>query len=162
MNYYRPNSALILEKQDGSVLVAERCDVPGAWQFPQGGSKNSETPLKTLHREMIEEIGLSPESYEISCEKGPYRYDFLPGRKKEGFVGQEQTYFLARLLDESLLAEGKIQSKEFQAIRWIQPDEFNPLWIPEFKRKVYAAVFADFFGVAWLKNADMPEESRFS
>lgn len=153
MSKYRPNSALILQRADGRVLIGERRDVKNSWQFPQGGSKKNETPLQTLHREIVEEIGLPPESYEISCQRGPYRYEFPPNLEKEGFCGQEQMYYQARLLDESLLPEGKINSEEFRSIRWIQPAEFNPLWISEFKRKVYAAVFADFFGLIWEEGA---------
>jgi putative (di)nucleoside polyphosphate hydrolase len=157
MHLYRPNSAIILKKTNGKVLVAERRDTPGAWQFPQGGGKKKETPLQTLHREIAEEIGLNPRSYEILMERGPYRYQFPPGRQKEGFTGQEQTYFLAGLLDESLLMEGAVESEEFRAIRWIQPQEFRLAWVPEFKRAVYAAVFSDFFDLV-LKSREGDSE----
>lgn len=162
MSSYRPNSALILQRAGGRVLIAERRDVDDSWQFPQGGSKKKETPLQTLHREMVEEIGLSPASYEILCQRGPYRYKFPPGRQKEGFCGQEQTYFLARLLDESILREGSIESEEFRSIRWIQPVEFEPCWIPKFKRKVYASVFVDFFGLRWEEKFGGEEGVKFS
>jgi putative (di)nucleoside polyphosphate hydrolase len=147
MSAYRPNSALILQKPDGRVLLAERIDVAGAWQFPQGGGKKQETPLETLHREVEEELGLPAAAYEVMLSRGPYRYDFPTGRIKEGFRGQEQTYFLARLLDENLLPAGPVRSEEFRAIRWIAPAEFDSGWVPEFKREVYRRVLADFFGI---------------
>jgi putative (di)nucleoside polyphosphate hydrolase len=149
MSKYRPNSALVLQKSGGLVLIAERINVPGAWQFPQGGAKKKESPVETLHREMKEELGLKPKFYEVLKTAGTFRYDFPPGFVKEGFVGQEQTYFLARLLDESLLPEGEFESEEFRAIRWIRPEDFDPQWIPEFKHRVYEAVMKEFFGLDW-------------
>ena len=36
---------------------------------------------------------------------------------------------------------------EFRAQRWIMPAQFRIEWLPEMKREVYRAVFADFFGL---------------
>ena len=33
---YRPNVAAILQRENGDIFVAERINVRGAWQFPQG------------------------------------------------------------------------------------------------------------------------------
>jgi putative (di)nucleoside polyphosphate hydrolase len=33
---YRPNVAAILQRENGDIFVAERINIPGAWQFPQG------------------------------------------------------------------------------------------------------------------------------
>ena len=37
--------------------------------------------------------------------------------------------------------------REFQAYRWIFPDEFDLDWVPNFKREVYRQVIRDFFGI---------------
>jgi putative (di)nucleoside polyphosphate hydrolase len=97
MPSYRPNAAIILRNSTGEILVCERRDWRGCWQFPQGGVKKSESLLDALHREVEEELGLTPSDYRILSSKGPYRYLFMNGRKKDGFDGQEQTYFLALL-----------------------------------------------------------------
>ena len=94
---YRPNVAAIIKRPDGKIFIGERCDVPGAWQFPQGGIKKLETALEALSRELQEEVSLEPEHYRVIESNGPYRYVFLPGRTKEGFDGQEQTFFLVEL-----------------------------------------------------------------
>ena len=143
---YRPNVAAIIRRPDNKILVGERSDRPGSWQFPQGGIKPRETPEQALERELFEEIGLPGESYRIIERKEPYRYLFDGGRTKEGFHGQEQIYFLIELLPGF---EPKYQTSdpEFRALNWIVPSEFNIEWVPPFKREVYRQVLSLFFGV---------------
>jgi putative (di)nucleoside polyphosphate hydrolase len=143
---YRANVAAIIRRSDGKLLVGERSDIPGAWQFPQGGVKQSETLPEALYRELKEEISLSPEYYRVIESKGPYRYLFPPGRTKEGFDGQEQTYFLVQFTGADSNLDVDTETPEFVRFRWIAPNEFNVDWVPDFKREVYRRVFADFFG----------------
>jgi putative (di)nucleoside polyphosphate hydrolase len=144
---YRANVAAILRRTDGKILIGERADIPGAWQFPQGGVKHSETLHEALHRELREEISLNPKNYHVVESKGPYRYLFPPGRSKDGFDGQEQTYFLVEFTGVDSNLDVDTEAPEFVQIRWIKPNEFNIDWIPGFKRDVYRQVLADFFGV---------------
>jgi putative (di)nucleoside polyphosphate hydrolase len=145
---YRPNVAAILQRQDGRILVGERHDIPGSWQFPQGGIHGNETPEEALRRELAEELSLSPECYRVCERRGPYRYAFPPGRTKEGFGGQEQTYFLAQFLGPDHALRVETPDPEFRAIQWILPEEFKLEWLLESKREVYARVLHDFFGVS--------------
>lgn len=150
---FRPNVAGILERpDDGRILIAERVDFPGAWQFPQGGVDEGEDLEAAFYREMEEEIGLKPSDYMVLEQRGGYRYTFPAGRTRGGgrFHGQEQTYFRCRLVgDESSIAlDGHGHEREFSAFRWIPPEAFDLGWLPEFKRAVYARVLHDFFGVA--------------
>src|SRR5438067_8221410 len=55
---YRLNVAAILQNREGKILVCERADATGAWQFPQGGVDEGETLEAALARELVEEIGL--------------------------------------------------------------------------------------------------------
>jgi putative (di)nucleoside polyphosphate hydrolase len=146
MPAYRPNAAIILRNSQGEILICERSDVLGCWQFPQGGVKKDETLLDALHREVEEELGLKPEDYRVLSKKGPYRYLFLNGRQKEGFDGQEQHYFLAELTkpETAVRLEG---SDEFRDARWLPPAAFDLDWIGPMKREVYTNVFRDFFGI---------------
>jgi putative (di)nucleoside polyphosphate hydrolase len=143
----RPNVAAIVRRADGRILVGERSDRAGCWQFPQGGINHSETPEAALQRELQEEISLPPGSYRVIDRRGPYRYRFLPGRKKNGFDGQEQTYFLVDLCTPHFEPSPHTPDPEFRAIRWIWPHEFEISWVPSFKREVYRQVMADFFRV---------------
>ena len=144
---YRPNVAAIVRKPGGWILIAERSDVEGAWQFPQGGVKRGETHEAALERELMEEIGLPASKYRVAGERGPFRYRFRLGRKKEGFLGQEQRYYLVDLLDPAFEFEFGGHKPEFRSVRWIRPSQFDLRWLPPMKRPVYRRVLEEFFGV---------------
>ncbi len=144
---YRSNVGAILKRPDGKILIGERYNVEGAWQFPQGGVKKSETASEALSRELKEELSLVPAHYRLIETKGPYRYVFSPGRTKEGFDGQEQTYFLIEFTGADANIDVTTEQPEFTQFRWIEPSEFQLDWVPEFKRGVYREVFFDFFGI---------------
>ena len=143
---YRPNVAAIIRRWDNKILVGERTDHPGSWQFPQGGIKPSETPDAALKRELLEELDLPSDAYQIIDIKAPYRYLFEKGRTKEGFHGQEQIYFLVELLPGHQ-PRPETQDPEFRALRWILPTEFQIEWLPPFKREVYRQILELFFHV---------------
>jgi putative (di)nucleoside polyphosphate hydrolase len=147
MPSYRPNVACILRNAAGEILICERRDWPGCWQFPQGGVKKGESLEQALYREVEEELCLKAENYSILSSKGPYRYLFSNGRKKEGYDGQEQHYFLALLTNPHAQVRFDGESDEFRAARWILPSAYDLSWIASIKREVYASVFRDFFEV---------------
>jgi len=146
---YRSNVGAILKRADGKILIGERSNVAGAWQFPQGGVKKSETFREALSRELKEELSLFPVHYRVVESKGPYRYLFPPGRTKEGFDGQEQTYFLLEFTGTNSHINVSTKEPEFVRSRWIEPREFQIDWVPKFKRDVYRQVFFDFFGITF-------------
>jgi putative (di)nucleoside polyphosphate hydrolase len=88
---YRSNVAAILRNTRGEILVCERLNIPGAWQFPQGGVDEGETLEQALTRELREEIGVVPEDIRIVTSRGPYRYLFGGGRMKKGYHGKDST-----------------------------------------------------------------------
>jgi putative (di)nucleoside polyphosphate hydrolase len=143
----KPNVAAILRRADGRILICERLGMPGAWQFPQGGIDDDETPEQALKRELWEEIGVEAMDYEVLHSRGPYRYVFPDGKKKRGHHGKEQIYFMCDFRAPDSHINIATEHPEFQAFRWIAPDEFRIAWLPEMKHEVYRAVFADFFNV---------------
>lgn len=113
-----------------------------AWQFPQGGIAEHETPEQALYREMEEEIGLLPAQVQImgstrdwlryELPKNLIRYDRNPL-----CVGQKQIWFLLRLLVGEKAVRLDCSSKpEFDRWRWV--NYWEPLLeVVAFKREVY-------------------------
>ena len=144
---YRLNVAAILRNAAGKILIGEREDRSGAWQFPQGGVDDGETLAQALARELREEISLGPSAYQILTSKGPYFYLFGNGKVVKGFHGKEQHYFLADFTGDPGKISVETEHPEFRAIRWVNPAEFDIDWLPKMKREVYRAVFQDFFSI---------------
>lgn len=144
---YQLNVAAILQKPGGEILIGERFDIAGAWQFPQGGVDKGESLEEALRRELIEEISLQPHFYEVIEHRGPYRYLYGGGKTKKGFEGKDQHYFLARFMGPDCALDIQTAHPEFRALRWLRPEGFEIGWLPEMKREVYRAVWSDFFGL---------------
>ena len=91
---YRPNvAAVILSSKypdKCEFFIAHRSDIKNAWQFPQGGIDEGETPRDALRRELLEEIGCDkvevlgefPEwiSYEFPKKRQVKKFMLLTGR----------------------------------------------------------------------------------
>ncbi len=138
---FRPNVGIILANSMGQVLWARRIG-QNAWQFPQGGINDTETPEQAMYRELQEEVGLTAADVEIvAVTRGWLRYR-LPKRMIRHHshpvcVGQKQKWFLLRMLsDDSAVAINATDSPEFDGWRWVS------YWYPlgqvvAFKRDVY-------------------------
>lgn len=145
---YRPNVAAILQRPDGTILICERVNVDGAWQFPQGGVDEGESFEVALFRELEEEVGVPAALVRLKEKRSGYRYPFPKGRLKYGiYGGQEQTYFLCDYLGTDKDIRLDLHHQEFSQVKWINPKDFSLDWVPKFKKAVYRAVFADFFGI---------------
>ncbi len=118
---YRLNVAAILRNSAGKILIGERIDRAGAWQFPQGGVDNGETLAQALTRELWEEISLEPDAYRIVTSKGPYFYLFGNHKVVKGFHGKEQHYFLADFIGDPGVIKVETEHPEFRATRWVVP-----------------------------------------
>lgn len=138
---YRPNVGIILANREGRVLWARRVG-QNAWQFPQGGIAENESPEQALYRELREEIGLQDQDVEIlGCTSGWLRYRlpkrFLRYRSRPLCIGQKQKWFLLMLTgSESQVSFQYGNPPEFDDWRWVS------YWYPlnqvvSFKREVY-------------------------
>src|ERR1700737_4270958 len=132
---YRSNVAAIIQAADQTILIGERYDVRGAWQFPQGGVKKNESGLEALFRELHEEVSLKPSHYRVIDSKGPYRSLFQDGSKKEGFDGQEQFYFLVQLTASTSYVQIDTDDPEFSRIRWIDRRIFRISWFRNLNKR---------------------------
>ena len=95
MPTYRPNVAAIILNRDGEILVCERKNDKGAWQFPQGGVDGKESILEALEREVLEEVGIPRKDYKIIEYREDYKYLYPKRiRKSKKWDGQVQTILM--------------------------------------------------------------------
>ena len=135
--------AVILNKK-GKVLAFERRDIPGAWQLPQGGLDENESPLEAVKREIHEETGISIKNLElVSTESRLLAYELPPeARSKKTGRGQVQYWFLFRFTgQEEIITLG--DKKEFNAWKWMSMKKLAEKVI-SFKQPVYQALAKDF------------------
>jgi len=144
---YRPNVAAIVLSSSYparcEIFIASRIDVEDAWQFPQGGIDEGETPKKALFRELKEEIGT--DEIEIIAEFPQWvSYDFPPAvaNRMAPYDGQIQKYFLVKLKKG---AKVNIDTKipEFSDYKFVKTEKLND-YITFFKRTVYKKVLKYF------------------
>jgi len=144
---YRQNVGIILSNQDNKVLWARRIG-QNAWQFPQGGIREHETPKQALLRELYEEIGLNEEHISImGCTGRWLRYQ-LPKRlirhgSKPLCIGQKQIWYLLRLEQgEHNIRLDHTEHPEFEEWRWVE--YWHPLTeVVSFKRDVYECALSE-------------------
>lgn len=147
---YRRNVGVMLVNAEGQVFVGQRMDnETPAWQMPQGGIDDGETPRDAALRELLEETGVSPELVTVEAETAdwiPYDlpHDIVPRIWKGRFKGQEQKWFLLRFhgRDDQVRIDAD-DHQEFSEWRWLPPGELVANIVP-FKREVYARVVEEF------------------
>ena len=144
---YRPNVAAIVLSSSYpakcEIFIASRIDVTDAWQFPQGGIDDNETPTEALYRELLEEIGT--DSVDIVAEYPEWvSYDFPPqvAHKMAPYDGQTQKYFLVKLKKGAKI-NINTQIPEFSEYKFVKTEQLND-YITFFKRTVYKKVLKYF------------------
>jgi putative (di)nucleoside polyphosphate hydrolase len=144
---FRPNVGIILANDQGRLLWARRLG-QDAWQFPQGGIAEGESPEDALYRELHEEVGLAADTVRVvASTRGWLRYR-LPRRylrkgQKPLCIGQKQKWFLLHLLaDDAAVRFDRHEKPEFDNWQWVS------YWYPlsqviSFKREVYRSALKE-------------------
>jgi putative (di)nucleoside polyphosphate hydrolase len=148
---YRPCVGVLLVNSAGRVFVGKRIDNKemDAWQMPQGGIDDGEDLHAAALRELQEETGVSPHLVTIIAEtRDELLYDlpdFLMGKMWGGkFRGQRQKWLLMRFSGEDTDIDlDAHEHAEFEAWRWVEPEQVPELIVP-FKKRVYRQVVEEF------------------
>ncbi len=144
---YRPCVGIMLIDRGGRVFVAQRINTPGeAWQMPQGGIDEGESPRQAALRELHEEVGT--DKAEVLAEsRNWWRYDLpaelVPRRWGGRYRGQEQKWFALRFLGTDADIDIATETPEFRAWRWAEMAELPDIIVP-FKRHIYQEIIAEF------------------
>lgn len=145
---YRPCVGVVLANPKGLVFTGERADTPGAWQMPQGGIDEGESPRAAALRELEEETGVPKTLVSEEAETSDWIHydlpDHLLGKVWKGkYRGQKQKWFLLRFRGVDADIDITKHHREFTRWRWSTPDEVLENIVP-FKRHVYRQVIDSF------------------
>jgi putative (di)nucleoside polyphosphate hydrolase len=153
---YRPCVGIMLLNKHGEVFVAQRIDSPGgAWQMPQGGIDDGETPAAAARRELKEETGTNKATIIAEhAEWIPYDLpEHLIKRLWKGrYRGQTQKWFVMRFLGTDGDIDINTAEPEFDAWRWVPMAELLGLVVP-FKHHVYANLVQAFGHLAKAQDS---------
>ena len=144
---YRPGVGLMVLSPEGLVFVARRIDMPSeAWQMPQGGIDEGETPEQAAMREFREEAGT--DKVEIIAESERWlSYDLpeelLPKLWGGRFRGQNQKWFVVRFTGTDDDINIATENPEFLDWKWVELETIPDLIVP-FKRRLYEDLVAEF------------------
>ena len=144
---YRPCVGIMLINDHGLVFIAQRIDqVVEAWQMPQGGVEQDETPRQAALRELEEEIGTN--RAEIIAETEDWIPYDLPAELADKvwrgrFRGQTQKWFAMRFLGTDGDINLATAEPEFDAWKWTPMATLVDVAV-DFKRDNYAQVVAAF------------------
>lgn len=117
--YFRAGVGAVILDARGRVLVLERADVPGAWQFPQGGLDDGETPIAAARREAEEETGIPGKALRLVGRYPDLLAYELPqaAQSKRTGMGQVQYWFYFETRDTAPPLD-RLPPGEFRAARW--------------------------------------------
>ena len=144
---YRASVGLMILNNELKVFVGKRVDSrTEAWQMPQGGIDDGESPEGAALREMEEEVGTNNAQI-IAATKEWYKYDLpkhLVGKLWNGkYRGQRQKWYLLKFLGGDNEINLNKYCREFTEWKWVEIEEL-PQIIVSFKKNLYISVMEEF------------------
>ncbi|MCF3972662.1 RNA pyrophosphohydrolase [Paracoccus salsus] len=145
---YRPCAGVVLINHEGLVFAGQRLDRPDAWQMPQGGIDEGESPRQAALRELVEETGVGTDKVEVLEEAQDWVFYDLPpdllGKVWKGrYGGQRQKWVLMRFTGQDDDVCIQTDHPEFDRWCWMRADQLLDSIVP-FKRDVYKQVIDAF------------------
>ncbi|MAJ14961.1 MAG: RNA pyrophosphohydrolase [SAR116 cluster bacterium] len=140
---YRPCVGIMVFNNEGLVFSGKRIDNPNnAWQLPQGGIDNNETPIEAGFRELIEETSINSVEY-IAEYPDWINYDVphnLANKLWNGqFRGQTQKWVLFNFTGDDNEININTEYPEFNEWQWTSPLDLTNKAI-YFKKDVYEKI----------------------
>lgn len=151
LNNYRPGVGACIFNNDNKVFVAERLDIPGAWQLVQGGIDEGEDPDIALYRELLEETGIKKENLALIAKSKEWiTYDFPKGAGffKGKYIGQKQLWYALHFLgDDKDINLNYTHHPEFSRFKWVDLTEIEQFAV-DFKKALYRKIIKEFKGLS--------------
>lgn len=144
---YRLGVGIMLLNAQNLVFAAKRIDMRSeAWQMPQGGMDEGETPVQSALREMKEEIGTDKATI-LAESKDWLAYDLpaelVPIIWGGKYRGQKQKWFALRFTGTDADINIQTEHPEFCEWQWVPMAELPSIIVP-FKRDLYTRIVEEF------------------
>jgi len=145
---YRRNVGMVLINTNGHIFAGKRIDNSNdAWQMPQGGIDDGETPEVAAFRELSEETGIHHSNARlIGATSGWLSYDIplelIPKLWNGRYRGQDQKWFAFEFLGKDTDINITTQEPEFSEWAWKSKKDLLSS-VVHFKVEVYQKVFSE-------------------
>jgi len=145
---YRKNVGMVLINAEGHIFAGKRLDNnTDAWQMPQGGIDEGETPEAAAFRELSEETGLHHSKARLLGKTKDWLsydipVDLIPKLWNGQYRGQKQKWFAFKFLGKDSDINIVTEEPEFSEWAWKSRDNLLSSIVP-FKLDVYQRVFLE-------------------